>query len=382
MASINRRTVRWTTREGEPRSAIRYEATYHDRNAKRHRRMFDFKRDAQRWLDEQTTGLVTGQWADPRAGKETFQTYAERWRTRQVHSPNTQDAFERILRVHVYPHIGGMRLDAIAPADVQEIVKRWTDSSAPTTVETRYTIMATVFRGAVRDRILPASPCVDVRLPRIEPKSALVPISTDTVLALHEALPQRYRAFVIIGAGTGMRRGELLGLSLDRVSVEFGTIRVDRQLARSSTSLHVEFAGPKTQASVRTIGVADLVLDAVAAHVATYGTHRSGLIFTSEVGSPVGPSVLHRAWTIAARKVGTVATPHDLRHYFASIQIAGGCSIKKLQQMLGHKSATETWDTYGHLIGDEDDRSRTVIQTVLGSQLSAATPVKGNNRDR
>ena len=168
-----------------------------------------------------------------------------------------------------------------------------------------------------------------------------------------------------------MRRGELLGLTLDRVSVDFGTIRVDRQLARSSTSDRVEFSAPKTQASVRTIGVADFVLDAVAAHVATYGTHSSGVIFTSEVGSPVATSVLHCAWSIAARKVHTEATPHDKRHYFASVQIAGGCSIKKLQHMLGHKSATETWDTYGHLIGDEDDLSKAVMHAALGAPLQA-----------
>lgn len=273
--------------------------------------------------------------------------------------------------MHVYPHIGGMRLDAVASAGIQELVRRWSETAAPTTVAARYTVMATVFRGAVRDRILPASPCFDVRLPRIQPKSALVPISTETVLNLREALPPRYRTFVILGAGTGMRRGEFLGLTLDRVSVDFGTIRVDRQLARSSTSDRVEFSAPKTQASVRTIGVADFVLDAVDAHVATYGTHSSGLIFTSEVGSPVATSVLHRAWSIAARTVHTEATPHDLRHYFASVQIAGGCSIKKLQHMLGHKSATETWDTYGHLMGDEDDLSKAVMHAALGAPLQA-----------
>jgi len=87
MASINKRTVRWSTQEGKQRRTEKYEATYHDRAGKRHRRMFALKRDAQRWIDEQTTGLVTGQWADPRAGKETFKGYAERWGQRQVHAP-------------------------------------------------------------------------------------------------------------------------------------------------------------------------------------------------------------------------------------------------------------------------------------------------------
>ena len=50
----------------------------------------------------------------------------------------------------------------------------------------------------------------------------------------------------------------------------------------------------------------------------------------------------------------------------------GGLSIKVLQALLGHKSAVETWDTYGHLMGDEDDRSRAVIDVALGGQRPSA----------
>lgn len=53
-------------------------------------------------------------------------------------------------------------------------------------------------------------------------------------------------------------------------------------------------------------------------------------------------------------------------HYFASIQIRGGQSIKVLQALLGHKSTVETWDTYGHLMGDEDTHSRAVVDAALG----------------
>jgi len=55
----------------------------------------------------------------------------------------------------------------------------------------------------------------------------------------------------------------------------------------------------------------------------------------------------------------------DLRHYFASVQIRGGQSIKVLQALLGHKSAVETWDAYGRLMGDEDTRSRALIGAEL-----------------
>ena len=79
------------------------------------------------------------------------------------------------------------------------------------------------------------------------------------------------------------------------------------------------------------------------------------------------------AWNKAANAVATDATPHDLRHYFASVLIRAGLSIKAIsgcdqgdQRLLGHKSAVETLDTYGHLMGDEDDRSRAAIRRELG----------------
>jgi integrase len=367
MASIRKRTIHWTTQDGKPRTAAKFEANYCDRAGKRHRQSFTLKKDAQRWLDEQNAGIVTGQWADPRAGKETVSAYGERWLARQMIAPSTAGAYRTVLNNHIYPVIGPVRLDAITRADVQALVKDWACGSAPRTVEGRYSILAILLRAAVKDRVIPASPCVDIKLPKIEPKSALVPISTETVLALREAISPRYRVFVTVGAGTGLRRSELLGLTLDRVAFDFARIRVDRQLSRTSRSSAVSFGPPKTESSTRVIPVARVVLDSIREQDATYGHHRSGLLFTTESGSPLTPSTLHAAWQTAAQMIGVQATPHDLRHYFASVQIRGGQSIKVLQALLGHKSAVETWDTYGHLMGDEDDRSRSVIEGVLGN---------------
>jgi len=123
MASITKRTIRWTTQDGEPRAAEKYEALYRDRAGKRHRRSFTLKKDAQRWLDEQTAGIVTGQWADPRAGRETVNAYGERWLARQMIAPSTAGAYRTVLNNHIYPAMGPMRLDAITRADVQALVK-------------------------------------------------------------------------------------------------------------------------------------------------------------------------------------------------------------------------------------------------------------------
>jgi integrase len=379
MASIRKRTITWTTNTGKARTAERYQADYYDRAGNRHRRIFDRRKDAQRWLDEQTAGLVTGQWADPQAGRETVRAYGERWLARQVLAASTEATYEIVLRNHVFPTFGEMRMDAVNRADVQSLVKEWQLTAAPSTAQGRYLVMAIMFRAAVKDRALPTSPCIDIKLPKIPPKSSLVPISTETVQALREAIAARYQLFVTLAAGTGMRRGEILGLTLDRIAFDFGTIRVDRQLSRAARTGTPIFGLPKTPSSTRTIPIGDVVLQAIKQHVGEHGTHESGLLLTTDQGNFVGTSTIHNAWRIAAKRVPTDATPHDLRHYFASIQIRGGQSIKVLQALLGHKSAVETWDTYGHLMGDEDTRSRAIVDSLLGGSPETVSDGRRGN---
>lgn len=366
--AVTTRTVTWKSATGETRSSVKYQADFYDRSGKRHRRLFARKRDAQRWLDEQNAGLLTGQWASPQAGRETVRAYGERWLARQVLADSTLATYTTVVSNHILPTLGSLRMDAVMRDDVQLLVKEWLITAAPSTVHARYLILAIMFRAAVKDRVLPTTPCVDIKLPRLAAKSSLVPISTDMVRAMQAAIAPRYRLFVTLGAGTGMRRGEILGLTLDRIAYDFRTIRVDRQLARTSRFGTPVFGLPKTPSSTRTIPVGDVVMSAVKEHLAAYGRHESGLLFTTEGGNFPGPSTMQGAWQRAARKIGTTATPHDLRHYFASAQIRGGQSIKVLQALLGHKSATETWDTYGHLMGDEDVRSRQIMDEMLGER--------------
>ena len=355
----------------------RYRARYRDRSGKEHAKHFGRKVDAQRWLDEMTTALVTGSYVAPKAGRVTVRVYGERWRARQLHRERTSEGVEAILRLHVYPEFGEMPLEAVATGDVETLVRAWALSSSPATVETRFRILAAVFGSGVRDRLLPCSPCDGVRLPRKSARGALSPISTETVLALREAMPTHLQALVTVGAGTGMRRGELFGLTVDRVDFLRKEVRVDRQLA-PGTGDRAAWAETKTAASVRVIPVDDVVIEAIAAHLAAHPTDASGLVFRSAIGTPLRPSTLWMAWNKAAKAIGTDATPHDLRHYFASVLIRAGLSIKAIQRLLGHKSAVETLDTYGHLMGDEDDRSRAAIRRELGEVADYLRTAEGS----
>ena len=129
-----------------------YRPRFRDASGKEHARHFKRKVDAQRWLDEMTAAMVTGQYVDPAAGRVTFRDYAERWRATQVHRPTTAAHVETMLRRHVYPTLGDRPLSSILPSDVQSLVKRLSATLAPSTVGVVHRILAGIFKAAVHDR--------------------------------------------------------------------------------------------------------------------------------------------------------------------------------------------------------------------------------------
>jgi integrase len=233
-----------------------------------------------------------------------------------------------------------------------------------------------VFRGAVRDRVVTASPCVDVRLPVKKPPSMLEVLSTDEVLTMADVVPARYGALVITGAGTGLRPGELFGLALDRVDFLRRTVRVDQQLMRVRGE-GVALGTLKTPSSYRTIPLPQVVADAMAARLAAWPAHPDlGVVFANERAEPIQQQPFAAVRETARRKSGLPEwpTPHDLRHYFASVLIRSGASVKVVQARLGHASAKTTLDVYGHLFGDEEDRTRTAIDLELGAPAASPRP--------
>jgi integrase len=240
-----------------------WRARYREAAGKEHSKHFDRKTDAQRWLDEVTAAIVTGQYVDPRSGRITFREYAERWRATQVHRLTTQDYIEGNLRRHAYPVLGDKALSSIKPSEVQAWVKGMADRLAPSTVGVVHGVVSGIFRAAVRDRLIVANPCDGTRLPKTTP-SRVEPLPVETVHALADAVPARYRALVILAAGSGMRQGECLGLTVDRLDFLRRVVHVDRQLV-TVTGRPSFLTAPKTVASVRTIPLPQVVLDALAA---------------------------------------------------------------------------------------------------------------------
>lgn len=347
-----------------------WRARYRDDAGKEHARHFGRKVDAQRWLDEVTASTVTGTYVDPKAGNVTFKAYAEQWRGIQQHRPSTGELVERLLRLRVYPAIGDLPLKSILLSHVQAMVSGWEVS--PATAQMTFRFVQTIFRAAVLDRKLVVSPCQKIKLPEVA-HAQLAVLTTEQVQAIIAALPERYRALAIVAAGMGLRQGEVFGLTADRVQFLKRSIRVDRQLVGLG-GREPQFGPPKTSKSHRSIPMPTVVQEAIAVHMATFPLGPDGLLFTGSDGQKLRRSAFGSVWRAAVIEAGVPGTVfHALRHYYASLLIRHGESVKTVQERLGHASADETLRTYTHLWPDADDRTRAAVDLILGGSLPEIT---------
>lgn len=283
-------------------NGIRWRARYRTPEGGSRTRTFDRKVDAEAFLATTEHSKLTGAYIDRAAGAVTFEAFAEEWRAAQVHRATTAAQVEGNLRRHVYPTIGRIPLGQICTSTIQGLVKTLSADLAPGTVEVIYRYVSAIFKAAVADRMIASSPCVRVRLPKAPP-SKVVPITVEQVRALEAALPAKYAALVPLCAGTGLRQGEAFGLTADRIDFLRRTLVVDRQLVLLP-STGPTFGPPKTPSSYRTIPAADVVLEALAAHIAEHGTGDDGLLFTNTVGGPIRRTRFSEVWRPAARAAG------------------------------------------------------------------------------
>jgi integrase len=349
-------------------------ARWRDPTGTQRKRSFPRRIDAERFLSTVAADLVQGNYIDP-SDPTLFRDYAEQWRAAQVHRPTTRAHVETNLRRHAYPTFGDRRLSAIRPGEVQAWVARLTQVLSPATVQVNHGLVAAVFKAAMRDRLVGSSPCEGTKLPKKLPRE-VVPLTVGMVDALATGVPPPYRALVVLAAGTGLRQGECFGVVDDRLDLTARTLRVDQQLIllpRRPPFL----APPKTPASHRTIPLPQVVVDALAEHIERFPVdHPDRLVFTDEDGRALRRTAFSREiWRPTVRAVGARRGTgfHELRHFYASLLIRHGESVKTVQRRLGHATAAETLDTYAHLWPDSDDRTREAIDSVLGAAESPGT---------
>jgi integrase len=134
------------------------------------------------------------------------------------------------------------------------------------------------------------------------------------------------------------------------------------------------FGPPKTAASYRTIPLPAVVVDALAAHLRDFPPGPDGFVFTGANDGPIRRTRFSDVWRPAVQAAGAPHGTgfHALRHFYASLLIRAGESVKVVQTRLGHASAAETLNTYAHLWPDSEDRTRAAVDAVLSLSAPVA----------
>lgn len=167
---------------------------------------------------------------------------------------------------------------------------------------------------------------------------------------------------------TGMRSGELCGLTWDNVDFAKREIRVERSLSRS----HGQYilSAPKTNKSRRTIPMGDQLAAVLEQHrkaqMANPAKLDQGLVFCRPSGGPWRNDVISRRFEAlcAAAGVGYLSF-HSARHTFATRLIKAGVNLPTIMRLLGHTSITTTVNVYGHVSAD-DRRAAVALLEVAG----------------
>jgi integrase len=372
-----------TDRHGSGR---RWRARYLDPDGRQRSRTFARKVEAERFLATVETDKLRGAYIDPDAGRVTLREYGDEWLAGRTFDESTREVVRSRLRVHVYPHMGDRELAAIRPSHVQAWLRGLQQSLAPRYVRVIFANLSAILAAAVDDERIVKNPCraSSVRPPRSDP-ARVEPWLGKQVEAVHDTLPERYRVMVTLAAGLGLRQGEVFGLAVEDVDFLRGVVHVRRQVKIVASSL--VFAPPKG-GKTRDVPIPQAVALELSAHIVAHPPHEVTLQWQTTDGAPTTAALLlvtreRKAlnrnyvntylWGPAVTKAGLERVRsngmHALRHWYASVLLEAGVSIKALSEYLGHADPGFTLRTYTHLMPSSEAKAREAVDKAL-AQIS------------
>jgi len=188
---------------------------------------------------------------------------------------------------------------------------------------------------------------------------------------LSAASGDRLEALYVAAVHTGLRRGELLGLTWSDLDLEAGTLSVQRSLDKDGT-----FNPPKRKSSRRTVKLTAQAAESLKGHRARQNEERlrlgslwedRGLVFPNRAGKPMNADNLyHRGFKPLLGRAGLSGfTFHSLRHTCATLLLSKNVNPKIVSEMLGHATISQTMDTYSHVMPGMGDVAATALEEAF-----------------
>ncbi|MFE5210359.1 tyrosine-type recombinase/integrase [Streptomyces sp. NPDC056600] len=355
------------------------------------------KREAELWLSQVEADMAGGHHHEPNAGRETFGRYAEKWLASQTTDPTTRESVVSQIKGHAIPYLGSRPLGSFKP----EHVRAWLaelEQKVPASSYRRviYNSVSSILNAAVDDGHLRRNPCHarSVRPPE-RGVGRVIPWSTERTFAVRAALPRQYQAALDLGAGCGLRQGEIFGLPEEEVRFDTGWVHVAQQVKLVGGRL--VFAPPKRN-KARDVPLPASVAAALKRHREDFPPVAVTLPWGRPDGRPVTKLLLFRSldgsgavrrtdfndrvWKPALASAGVIEERepdrrrypaarehgmHALRHFYASVLLDAGENVKALSHYLGHTDPGFTLRVYTHLMPSSDGRARRAVDALYGT---------------
>lgn len=321
------------------------------------------QKEVRQKLSKVTTEMDDGTYIEPR--KETLAAWLDVWLETYVSisvKPYTYDSYWRTCKNHIKPALGRVKLSELSPLQIQRFYNSLLIDKklSPKTVKNVNGILHNALAQAVKLRMIAQNPTELCDLPRA-PRKKIHPMERDEVTEFLKRIEGNpYELIYRVTLFTGMREGEVLGLTWDCIDFERNTIAITQQLQKTKKVGGKYTLAPTKNSRNRTITTAPSVMtllrerkcqqlqDQLMAGEAW--SNPWNLVFTHEDGANLCHYTVYRFFKEAVKEMGLGNQRfHDLRHGFAVASLENGDDIKTVQENLGHATASFTLDVYGHV---------------------------------
>ena len=270
-------------------------------------------------------------------------------------SSRTSERYEGLIRLHLKPRIGGLKLQSFSPAHVANMMADML--KAEISADTRkksLTVLKTSLNRALKMRLIVHNPCLSVETPKVVRRD-IRPLTMEQSDSLFIASDgHRLGSIFVTAATTGLRQGELFALRWSDLNLSEGVLTVRATLAETKGVLSLK--EPKSKAGRRAVMLAAITVEALKkrrTQAEAEGLAECELVFPDTNGGFLRRSNFTRKTWHPIRNAAGIAetvTFHDLRHTHASQLLAQGAHIKVVSERLGHSDITLTLNTYSHLL--------------------------------
>jgi integrase len=310
----------------------------------------------------------------------TVDEFLQRWLNDSVKGsvrPITFESYERlVVRVHVVPAVGRVKLKALSPAHLQGLYRERLDAGlSPCTVQRIHAVVHRALKQALRWGLVAHNVSEATDPPKAQRKE-IRPLTPEQVRTfLKTAQGDRLEALYALAITTGLRQGELFGLRWEDVDLAAGRLSVCHTLITPKGGR--KLGPPKRSKSRRSVKLTAGAVKALKAHRERQLEEREkfaelwqdhDFVFTTQVGTPLNRhNFFKRCFKPLLEKAGLPRSVrfHDLRHTCATLLLSKNVNPKIVQELLGHANISQTMDTYSHILPDMQERAASAMDDIL-----------------